>query len=170
MGRYKPLLIVVWMSILISLSLQASSGGFDIQAFMNISMGIFLCLLSMFKLFDLSGFKKAFMMYDLVAKGVPPYAYVYPFLELCLGLSYLASFNPVIVNMATVFFMSVGLIGVIKALRAGLDVRCACLGTQLNVPLTTVTVVENSAMIAMAVLNLVSVFSDRELYEQSFPF
>lgn len=170
MGRYKPLLIVVWMSILMSLSLQASSGGFDLDAFMNISMGIFLCLLAMFKLFDLSGFKKAFMMYDLVAKSVPPYSYIYPFLELCLGLSYLASFNPVIVNIATVLIMSVGLIGVIKALRAGLDIRCACLGTQLNVPLTTVTVIENSAMIAMAVLNLINVFGDRELYEQSFPF
>lgn len=170
MGRYKPLLVVVWMSILMSLALQASSGGFDVNAFMNIGMGIFLCLLSMFKLFDLAGFKKAFMMYDILAKAVPPYAYVYPFLELCLGLSFLASFNPIIVNVATIILMSVGLLGVIKALRAGLDVRCACLGTQLNVPLTTVTVIENSAMIAMAVLNLVSVFSDRELYEQSFPF
>ena len=38
----------------------------------------------------------------------------------------------------------------IRALSRGLDVRCACMGTQLNVPLSTVTLTEDLVMVAMA--------------------
>jgi hypothetical protein len=46
--------------------------------------------------------------------------------------------------------MGIGAIGVIRALKAGLDVRCACMGTVLDVPLSTVTLTEDIAMGLMA--------------------
>jgi len=41
--------------------------------------------------------------------------------------------------------------GVIAALMRGEDLRCACMGTKLDLPLTTVTIVENLGMGTMAV-------------------
>lgn len=113
-------------------------------------MGFFLVVFSMFKFFDLSGFADGFQMYDLLAKRFRPYAYVYPFVELGLGLGYLAQWHlPVIYGM-TIAVTLFGAAGVIHALRRGLDVRCACMGTVLKVPLSTVALTEDLGMAAMA--------------------
>ena len=52
--------------------------------------------------------------------------------------------------------MGVGAIGVIRALRKGLDLRCACMGTVLDVPLSTVTLSEDIAMGLMACAMLIN--------------
>ena len=41
-----------------------------------------------------------------------------------------------------------------SALRRGLDTRCACMGTVLDVPLSHVTLTEDIGMIAMAAIML----------------
>ncbi|MGB7395136.1 MAG: heavy metal-associated domain-containing protein, partial [Pricia sp.] len=48
-------------------------------------MGLFYIVLSFFKLLDLKGFPESFRMYDPLAKVVPAYGWVYPFVELTLG-------------------------------------------------------------------------------------
>jgi hypothetical protein len=46
--------------------------------------------------------------------------------------------------------MVFGSLGVINALRKGLDLECACMGTVLKVPLSTVALIEDLGMAAMA--------------------
>jgi hypothetical protein len=43
-----------------------------------------------------------------------------------------------------------GALGVIRALTKGMNVSCACLGTVLKVPLSTVALVEDLGMAGMA--------------------
>jgi hypothetical protein len=43
-----------------------------------------------------------------------------------------------------------GALGVVSALRRGLDIECACMGTVLHVPLSTVALVEDLGMAGMA--------------------
>lgn len=100
------------------------------------------------------GFADGFQKYDLIAKRYRPYALVYPFIELALGLAYLAHFNSVATNFALVIVMTIGTLGVLTALQKGLDVACACLGTVLKVPLSTVAVVEDVGMAVMAAIML----------------
>jgi hypothetical protein len=107
-------------------------------------------IFSMFKLFDLRGFADGFQMYDLLAKPFRSYAYVYPFIELSLGLGYLAAWNLPVVYGATIAVMLFGALGVVRALRKGLDLHCACMGTVLKVPLSTVALTEDLGMAAMA--------------------
>jgi hypothetical protein len=121
-------------------------------------MGTFLVIFAMFKLFDLRGFAEGFAMYDLIGKRVRAYALAYPFIELGLGLAYLANLNPVITNSILLVVMTIGSIGVLWALRNGLDVACACLGTVLKVPLSTVAVIEDLGMALMAVVMLLGSF------------
>lgn len=110
----------------------------------------------MLKLFHPQDFADGFQMYDLVAKKSRIYAYAYPLIELGLGLGYLAHIFPVLVYILTIIILGIGAVGVIKALIKGLNVRCACLGTVLDVPLSTVTLTEDLGMVAMAAILLFS--------------
>jgi len=120
-------------------------------------MGIFLLIFAMLKLFDVEGFADSFQKYDLLAAKSRGYAKLYPFLELGLALGYLSQWKSPLVFGATVILMSFGAAGVFRALRKGLDIRCACMGSSLNVPLSTVAVVENVGMVAMAGVMLVKI-------------
>ncbi len=118
-------------------------------------MGFLFCQFSMLKLFNLSQFAKGFQMYDFIGMRWKPYAYSYPFIELILGLFYLSNIAFLFVNIFTVCITSIGAYGVIQALKKGLDVRCACMGNVLNVPLSTVTLSEDLGMGFMALFMLV---------------
>lgn len=113
-------------------------------------MGFFLVIFSLLKLFDLPGFADGFQKYDLLAKKSRRYALAYPFIELALGLSYLAFWRPTTVYAATVVILGFGALGVINALARGLNLKCACMGSILKVPLSTVALTENLGMVAMA--------------------
>ncbi len=154
-GRnYWPLVIVLALAALAAGAKQfapvprAAGAG----EWMHDFMGFFLVTFSMFKLFDPRGFADGFQMYDLLAQPVRAYAYVYPWIELGLGLGYLARAPLPAVYVATVGVMGFGALGVVKALRQGLDVDCACMGSVLRVPLSTVALTEDLTMAAMAVV------------------
>ncbi|WP_018969334.1 MauE/DoxX family redox-associated membrane protein [Rubritalea marina] len=169
---YRPLIIVIGLSLLFACaknyqymqlkmlpSLSVVVGGeFAVEAvqsmgarlWMHDMMGSFLMIFAMLKLFDVDGFTKAFRKYDLVAKAVPAYAGVYPLIELLLGLGYLSGWRPEVVYTATLVIMGSGSLGVLLALPKRDGLQCACMGATLNVPLTTVALIENLGMVAMA--------------------
>ena len=150
LSDYQPLIVIVALSLLAAFAIEASHGRWDAMRWMHAFMGVFMTVFSMFKFFDLSGFADGFQMYDLLAKPFRPYAYVYPFIELGLGLGYLSHWQPVIIYSATLIVMLWGALGVLRALSKGLNVNCACMGTVLKVPLSTVALVENLGMAIMA--------------------
>ena len=67
-----------------------------------------------------------------------------------LGVAYLLALAPVVTNAVTLALMLVGAVGVLSALLAKRTIRCACLGTALNLPMTKVTLIEDLTMAAMA--------------------
>lgn len=148
---YLPLIAIVGLTVAAAAAKQHHyAGEWDWMTWMHDFMGFFLVVFSMFKFFDLGGFANGFQMYDLLAKPFRPYAYIYPFLELGLGLGYLAHWEPRGIYVTTIALMLFGSMGVFNALRTGLNTHCACLGTVLKVPLSTVALVEDLGMAAMA--------------------
>ena len=125
------------------------------MAFMHYFMGFFLSVFALLKLFHPSAFADGFQMYDLIAKKSRIYAYIYPFIELALGLAYFAFWIPALTYIATIIVMTVGTLGVISALRKGLDINCPCMGSVLDVPLSTVTLTEDIGMGLMAFVMLI---------------
>jgi hypothetical protein len=117
-------------------------------------MGYFFIFLSLFKFFDLKGFVDGFETYDLITKRFKAYGYLYPFIEFGLGVAYLAQINLFTVNWITLIIMLVSGAGVLKSILSGQKIKCACLGTVLNVPLSTVSVLENFGMGTMAAYKL----------------
>ena len=94
--------------------------------------------------------------YDVFAQSSDSYAHAYPFIEIGLGFAYLSYFIPALTYAITMIIMAISAFSVLRALRAGLDVECACLGTVLNVPLSTVSLIENIGMGIMAALMLLA--------------
>ncbi|WP_438962321.1 heavy-metal-associated domain-containing protein [Nonlabens sp.] len=119
-------------------------------------MGMFYIVFSFFKMLDLKGFPTSFRMYDPLAKILPAYGWVYPFIETALGLLFLMRLQVDIALIATLVILGVTTIGVTKTLLDKKSIQCACLGTALKLPMTEATFIENAIMIVMAVFMLLS--------------
>ncbi len=113
-------------------------------------MGLFLIVFSFFKMLDLKGFPDSFRMYDPLAKVVPAYGWIYPFIETALGLMFLMRFQTEIALIATILVLGITTIGVTKTLLDKKSIQCACLGTALKLPMTEATFIENAIMLIMA--------------------
>lgn len=153
-GDYWPLAALVLVSALAATALVSGTARDGMAGWMHFYMGIFLLVFALLKLFDLEGFKDGFAMYDIIAKRSSAYGYVYPFIELGLGLAFLAFIAPTAVYLLTILVFGVGAVGVVTALREGLDIECPCMGNVLSVPLSTVTLTEDGLMIVMAAILL----------------
>ncbi|MDE1153740.1 MAG: hypothetical protein PW788_14495 [Micavibrio sp.] len=147
---YPIILIVGFISVV---SLKGVDSWYD---WMLHFMAGFFIVFSFFKLLDLRGFKDAYMTYDLLAKEWQAYGYVYPFLELLLGLAFLFQIGLKAALSFSVLLMAFSSLGVIKALSEKRKIKCACLGTVLNLPMSTITLVEDLGMVVMSVLMLAS--------------
>lgn len=145
-----PLFLIVGFISGVTLLVASAAGDWSIEPIMRHFMAGFFLVFSFFKLLDLPGFVSAYRGYDLVARKIPAWGWAYPFVELVLGVAYLLAWAPIVTNAVTLLLMLVGAAGVLRALLDKRTIRCACLGTALNLPMTSVTLVEDLTMAAMA--------------------
>jgi copper chaperone CopZ len=148
---YKPILLIFGYITTISLISSLYLGSFNWMIFMRVFMAGFFLTFSFFKMLDLKGFANSYSMYDIVAKKFSGWGYVYAFLELGLGLAFALNFAPVFVNAFTAILMTVSLIGVLQSVLNKKKIQCACLGAVFNLPMSTVTIIEDGLMIAMSI-------------------
>ena len=125
---------------------------------MQIFMGLFFIIFSFFKFLDYDSFPTSFIRYDPLAKKIPFYANLYPFLETALGIAFLIEWNLPIVLTITLLILSITSLGVIKTLVNKTEINCACLGTLLKLPMTEATLIENIIMLGMSCILLISYF------------
>lgn len=116
--------------------------------------GFFLCF-SFFKLLDVRGFASSYRMYDPIARRVPQWGTIYPFVELILGVFYVTGLYPIATAWITVVVMGISAIGPIQSVLNKQKIQCACLGAVFNLPMSTVTIVEDLLMVAMAAAMLI---------------
>jgi cation transport ATPase len=130
--------------------------GFDWMQWMNSFMaGIFL-MFSFFKMLNLKGFAEGYSTYDVVAKKIPVYGYLYPFIELLLGVAFLTRFQPLFTNIATLIVMVISTIGIMQSLLKKTNINCVCLGTIMKLPLSKVTLYENLLMVVMSIIMILT--------------
>lgn len=149
-------LFLIFGYITIAAVLLNRNGNAD--GFMLDFMGLFYIVFSFFKMLDLKGFPDSFRMYDPLAKKLPIYAVIYPFIETALGLMFLMRFQVHTALVATVVILGITTIGVTRVLLDKKSIQCACLGTALKLPMTKATFIENSVMILMSAIMLVRMF------------
>ena len=118
-------------------------------------MGLFYIIFSFFKILDIKGFSKSFKMYDPLAKKITIYGYIYPFIEILLGLMFLTRIEVNIALLITIIILGITSVGVTQTLLNKKTINCACLGTTLKLPMTEATFIENAIMIIMAIILLI---------------
>lgn len=152
---YKPILLIFGYITIISLIVTLhNSYVFSGMTFMRIFMAGFFLTFSFFKMLDLKGFANSYAMYDVVAKKFTAWGYIYAFLELLLGLAFATNFAPLFTNAFTAVLMTVSLLGVLQSVLNKQKIQCACLGAVFNLPMSTVTIIEDGLMIAMSIAML----------------
>ncbi|MDQ0968815.1 copper chaperone CopZ/uncharacterized membrane protein YphA (DoxX/SURF4 family) [Flavobacterium sp. W4I14] len=152
---YKPILLIFGYVTAISLMVSWQSGGINFMVFMRIFMAGFFLTFSFFKMLNLKAFAESYAMYDIVAKKFGAWGYIYAFIELGLGLSFALNLSPVVVNWVTLIVMTVSILGVLESVLNKKKIQCACLGAVFNLPMSTVTIVEDAIMIAMSAAMLI---------------
>jgi hypothetical protein len=147
---YRPLLLLLGYILLASIGVQAAQGAVTVAETMRYFMAGFFLAFSFFKFLDLPAFASAYAGYDLLAAKWKGWGYLYPFVELGLGLAYLTHWQPELTHWATIIVMGFSAIGVIRAVVNKQAIRCVCLGSVFNLPMSTVTIVEDVGMVLMA--------------------
>ena len=158
-ATYKPILVIFGYITGITLLLEWIHGEFNWMRWMNHFMAGFFLVFSFFKLLNLKGFAESYSMYDVVAKKWKAWGYLYAFLELALGMAFLTAFNPVVTNAVTFGVMTISIIGVLQSVLNKRKIKCACLGDVFNLPMSTITIIEDALMIAMSGIMLVTLLS-----------
>lgn len=147
---YKPILLIFGYIIGITLLAEYLHGELVWMRWMNHFMAGFFLVFSFFKLLNLKGFAESYAMYDIVAKKWNGWGYVYAFIELALGVAYLAGFDPMVTNTVTFVVMTLSIIGVLQSVFNKRKIKCACLGAVFNLPMSTITIMEDALMIGMS--------------------
>ena len=147
---YKPILLIFAYIVSVTLLIQFGNHHFDAMQWMQHFMAGFFLVFSFFKLLNLKGFAESYVMYDVLAKRLPIWAYIYAFVELGFSIAYLVNFNPLVTNSITFVVMSISIIGVLQSVLNKKKIQCACLGAVFNLPMSTVTIIEDALMIVMS--------------------
>jgi copper chaperone CopZ len=150
LATYKPILLIFFYISAVTILVQFTNEKFDTMQWMRHFMAGFFLVFSFFKMLNLKGFAESYVMYDIVAKRLPAWAYIYAFTEFALGIAFLINFNPLITNSITFLVMSISIIGVLKSVLNKKNIQCACLGAVFNLPMSTVTIIEDALMITMS--------------------
>lgn len=146
---YVPVIAVFSVAALMALATSLGVMGF---------MGFALAMLATLKLMDIQSFVQSFSKYDLITMRIRGYGYVYPFAEVAAGLGFLliaALGTPSEALKMTTGILSllVGVFGGISVFKAvyidKMDLNCACVGGNANVPLGAVSFTENAMMAVM---------------------
>jgi hypothetical protein len=152
--NWLPLLVVLGFIAGLTV-IFASLTEFTTQTLFSYSMGFFFVLFALFKLINLPGFAMGYREYDLIAKRWYGWGYVYPFIELILGVLYLLLVANPLLHIVTIIFSAIVCVGVGIKLAKREKFECACLGTVLKVPLTKVSLIEYAVMGVMALIMLI---------------
>ncbi|RYE17515.1 MAG: heavy-metal-associated domain-containing protein [Sphingobacteriales bacterium] len=155
-ATYKPIVLIFSYVTVIALVAATYNGGFNWMKGMSVFMSGFFLTFSFFKMLDLQGFADSYSSYDIVARKFRGWGYVYAFIELGLGLAYAIDVQPLVTNMVTFTVMTVSIIGVLQSVLNKRKIQCACLGAVFNLPMSTVTIIEDALMIAMSGVSIMA--------------
>lgn len=154
-GTYKPVLLLFTYVGAISIFASWQNNTVNWMLFMRFFMAGFFLSFSFFKLINLKGFAESYAMYDIVAKKFSAWGYIYAFIELGLGLAFVINFDPLLTNWITLIVMTISIIGVLQSVLNKKKIQCACLGAVFNLPMSTLTIIEDLLMIAMSAAMLI---------------
>lgn len=150
---YRPIYLIFAYLVVANLAIVFRFNSF-IPDLMTNFMASFFLVFSFFKLLDIKGFAAGYSGYDIIAKRIYVYGYIYPFIEVFLGLGYIINGTSLYLNLINLIVMSISTIGVVYSKMHKQQIQCACVGTFLKVPLGNLALIEDLLMVVMSFIML----------------
>lgn len=151
-------LTAIFVFLLISATVMGTLDGFSAVEWIRWFMGGFMIIFGGLKLVGIEVFIKVFPLYDLIARRLPFYKYIYSLLQVFLGMLFLVGIFIYFRDIATIIIGASGLIGMIKVVSQRGAVRLSYLGTILRLRFSTVVLIENTIMVTLGTLMLIAEF------------
>jgi hypothetical protein len=148
----------IFLFLVIAATLMGTLDGFNAHEWLRWFMGGFMILFGSFKLMGIEVFIKVFPLYDLIAKRFKPYTYVYPLLQIFLGMLYIAGLMAVPRDIITLVMAASGGIGILKIVASRGPIKLSYLGNTIKLRYSTVSLLENTIMAVGAFILLVGSF------------
>lgn len=152
---YKPIYMIFGYLIVINFLISYNTKTWD--NFMPNFMAGFFLIFSFFKLLDLKGFADSYSNYDVIARSIYIYGYVYPFLELVFAVGYIIAGHNFMLNIVVFIVMLISSVGVIQSKLSKNQFQCACVGTFLKVPLGNIAIIEDILMVIMSLIMILRI-------------
>ncbi len=149
----------IFLFLIIAATLMGTLDGFNAHEWIRWFMGGFMILFGSFKLIGIEVFIKVFPLYDLVAKRFKPYTYIYPLLQIFLGMLYIAGLMSVLRDIVTLAMAVSGGLGILKIVSTRGPIKLSYLGNTIKLRFSTVTLLENTIMAVLAFILLITNFT-----------
>ena len=107
------------------------------------------------KLYNLYEFVSIFSKYDIITQYLPIYAYIFPFLEILLGLSIIIIKKNIYIQkiyQMIVLYTIINLIGIYNGLQSKIPLKCGCMGSYFDLPLSNLTIIENLMILIKTII------------------
>lgn len=149
---YQPVIALFAMTLLMAIGAAfVAEGQWITLRTLEWFVAFSMCGLAYLKLRDIESFSTMFLNYDLLARRLVPYGYIYPFGEGFAGVMMIAGGTFALIAAPVALLIgTIGAISVFKAVYIDKrELKCACVGGDSNVPLGFVSLTENLFMIGM---------------------
>ncbi len=153
--KFAPLLVMFGIVALIAVAVMRITGAHGFSEGMRVVMASYFIAFGALKVANVRAFARSYGIYDPIASRIPAYGYAYPFIEWALATAYFSSWHLALANGVTALLMSQKAYSVYKTLQKKESMpQCACLGGFFTIPISYVTLFEDSVMAAMAFASL----------------
>ncbi len=145
---YWVLILILGLSVLLTYLYPSNT-------FMMYLMWIWFWTFGIMKLYNLEDFVKNFSEYDLVSKKYSIYGYAHPFIEIILWFIYIFDTQMMYTMTANIMGIIISGLWIASAywiVSSWKNISCACMGTYWKLPMTKVTILENTVMLWMILL------------------
>jgi hypothetical protein len=152
--EYLKFIGVIFGLLLLSLVLTFGRG-WGIKYVWEDFIAVFLIISAAYKMFRLEVFSTIYRTYDVIAVRYRVWAYLFPFVELALGGSYLLSNGSFVLYVITLLVTSVSIFSFLKRPSHRSHVQYACLDHTIQLPLATISFVEGVIIFVLAAIMLI---------------
>lgn len=126
--------------------------------YMDIFMGVQFTLFGIFKLIHLWRFASNFAKYDIISSRYRWYGYLYPFIEIIIGVFYFLHYQTFAISIVAGSVSAVTLIGLTRAILRKQQGACVCMGKVVKLKIWRGALIENISMVAMALRMIIAMF------------
>lgn len=146
----------VFIFLILAATLMGTLDGFNGVEWIRWFMGGFMIVFGGLKLIGIEVFVKVAPLYDLIARRIKPYKYIYPLIQVFLGLMFIIGLFQVFTSVVSLVFGLSSLLGMIQILSSRGPIRLSYLGTIIGLRFSTVSILENTIIVVLSTISLIT--------------